>query len=104
MLEDLVGGLFEGIGWGVGGVAVAAAVFVGGPRAKPMVKTAIKGYLTATHRVRAAAAEASESLQDLYAEAKHEYESQLRHDGVSGTGSTASGPVNINIEHADESA
>jgi|SRR5579883_1837315 hypothetical protein len=78
MLEDLVDGVSESLGLGVGLVAVAAAVLVGGRLMKPLAKGAIKGYLTVTHGMREAVAGASESVQDLYAEAKHEYESQGR--------------------------
>lgn len=104
MLEEIVGGLVESIGWGVGGVVIVGALLVGGPRAKPLAKGAIKGYLTATRRVREAAAEASESLQDIYAEAKHEYESQLRDEHVPAAEAEASGPVNIPIEHGADTA
>lgn len=87
MLEDIVDGFFDSIGWGVGGAVVAAAVLIGGPRAKPLAKGAIKGYFSATQRVREALAEASESMQDIYAEAKHEYQSQLRTEPApAGTG------------------
>jgi hypothetical protein len=102
MLEDIVGGLFESIGWGVGGAVVAAALIVGGPRAKPIAKGAIKGYLSATHRIRESAAEASETLQDIYAEAKHEYESQLRSPEAPAA-TEEFGPVHIPVEH-DETA
>ena len=77
MFGDVLEGLLESIGWGIGGAVIAATVLVGGPRAKPLAKGAIKGYFAATQRVRELTAEASESFQDLYAEAKHEYESQL---------------------------
>jgi len=50
---------------------------IAGPRAKPLAKQAIKGYFAAAHKVREAAAEAVEQAQDLYAEAKYEYQSQL---------------------------
>ncbi len=85
-LDDLVEGVLGGTSWGVGVAAVAVVAMVGGPRAKPLAKQAIKGYLAATERVREMAAEATEQLQDLYAEAKYEYESQLQEsesaDGV----------------------
>ena len=100
MFGDLVEGFFESIGWGIGGAAVAAAVIVGGPRAKPLAKGAIKGYLTATQRVRELTAEASESFQDLYAEAKHEYESQLR--GEQAPEAEASDSERIRVEIGEE--
>jgi hypothetical protein len=104
MLEDIVGSLFEGVGWGIGGAAVATALLIGGPRAKPLMKSAIKGYLSATSRIRSTAAEATETFQDLYAEAKHEYESQLRHEGETAAASQERGPVHIPIEQVDEPA
>lgn len=78
MFGELLEGFLESIGWGIGGAAVATAVLVGGPRAKPLAKNVVKGYLSATNRLRELTAEASETFQDIYAEAKHEYESQLR--------------------------
>jgi hypothetical protein len=77
-IDDLVEGVLGGTSWGVGIAAFAVVAMVGGPRAKPLAKQAIKGYLAATERVREMAAEATEQLQDLYAEAKYEYESQLQ--------------------------
>lgn len=74
-LDDLVEGVFGGVGWGVGLAAVAVAALVGGSRAKPLAKQAVKGYLAASQRVREWSAEATEQLQDIYAEAKYEYES-----------------------------
>lgn len=102
MLQDVVEGFFESIGWGLGGAVVAGAVILGGPRAKPLAKRAIKGYLLATRRLRAAAAEAAESFQDLYAEAKHEYESQLRGEAASDGKPEASAAQSIRIERGDE--
>ena len=80
-IDDIVEGVLGGTSWGVGAIAIAAVAVVGAPRAKPLAKQAIKGYLAATERVREMAAEATEQIQDLYAEAKYEYESQL--DGES---------------------
>ena len=72
MIEELLGELTGGLGWGIGGAAAAAVLILGGNRAKPIAKSAIKGYLSATQRVREAAAGATGSLQDLYEEAKSE--------------------------------
>ena len=47
-LNDVVDGIFGGSPWGLGLVAVAAAVAVAGPRAKPVAKGAIKSYLATT--------------------------------------------------------
>ena len=69
---ELVGG---GVGWVVGiGITLGAASLFS-PATKPVAKKVIKGYLTAADRVRVLAAEAGENIQDLYAEAKMEYES-----------------------------
>lgn len=84
MFGDLVEGIVESVGWGIGGAAVVVVALVGGSRAKPLAKQVIKGYLAATERVRALTAEASESLQDVYAEAKHEYESQVQGEAARG--------------------
>jgi len=77
-LDDILDGVFgsSALG-GLGVTALAVAAVVGAPRAKPLAKQAIKGYLTATQRVREWTAESSEKLQDLYAEAKYEFETGL---------------------------
>ncbi len=76
-IDDVVEGVLGGTSWGVGLIAVAAVAAVGAPRAKPLTKQAIKGYLAVTERAREMMAEAGEQLQDIYAEARHEYESEL---------------------------
>jgi hypothetical protein len=53
------------------GVALGAGVLIGRGM-RPVSKTAIRGVLSASDRVRAYAAEAGESLEDLYHEAKAE--------------------------------
>ena len=68
------------------------------------MKSAIKGYLSATHRFRTAAAEASETFQDLYAEAKHEYESQLHSEGQPSGESEPARSSHIPIENVDAPA
>ncbi len=88
-LDEVVDGIFGGSPWGLGLVAAAAVVAVAGPRAKPLAKGAIKGYLAATDRAREWVAEASEQMQDLYAEAKHEYESELSADAEAASGEAA---------------
>lgn len=77
-LDDILDGVFgsSALG-GLGVTALAVAAVVGAPRAKPLAKQAIKGYLTATQRVREWTAESTEKLQDLYAEAKYEFETGL---------------------------
>jgi hypothetical protein len=72
-IDDVV----EGAAFGIGAVAVGAMAIFGGPKAKPYAKRAMKGYMTVAHRAQEAAAEAAERVQDLYHEARHEYESEL---------------------------
>jgi hypothetical protein len=72
-VEDLFEG---GGGWGVGTVALlAGAAVLLSTRGRPLLKGAIVGYFAATERVRELAAEAGEQLQDLYEEARAEFES-----------------------------
>lgn len=68
----------EGAAIGVGALAVGAVALIGAPRAKPLAKQAIKGYLAVTERARGALAEAGERVQDIYAEAKVEYDSEAQ--------------------------
>jgi hypothetical protein len=83
-IDDVV----EGAAFGIGAVAVGAMAVFGGPRAKPYAKRAMKGYLTVAHRAQEAAAEAAERVQDLYHEARHEYESELNGSGADTTPAT----------------
>jgi hypothetical protein len=76
-VDDLVEGAVGGALWGVALVAGGAAAAFACPRAKPLAKRAIVGYLALTERTRTAVAEAVEQAQDLYAEAKYEYQSHL---------------------------
>ena len=78
-LDDLAEGI---IGGPLALAAAAVVVVLGAPRAKPLAKQAIKGYLAGTQRAREWAAEATEQWQDLVAEAKYEYESELRAEDV----------------------
>ena len=78
-LDELAEGVL-GPAWGLPVAAVAAVAVIAGPRAKPLAKGAIKGYFAMTQRAREWVAETGEQLQDLYAEAKYEYESGLRHE------------------------
>ena len=51
-LDELVDGVFGGSPLGIGLLAVGAVVAVAGPKAKPLAKGAIKGYLATTERAR----------------------------------------------------
>ncbi len=66
--SEVWNGMRRGAGWafGVGAVVTAASVLSDGGR------TTIKSMMKATMRGRGMAAEVSEQLQDLYAEAAHE--------------------------------
>ena len=77
MLGEFVESVFGGTPVGVGLAAVAVVAVVAAPRAKPLLKKAIIGYLAATERVREVVAEASEQVQDIYAEARYEFEAGL---------------------------
>ncbi len=72
MFDDL----FEAVGGSAGrivglGLALGAGVLIGRGM-RPVAKTAIRGFLAASDRVREYTAEAGESLEDLYHEAKSE--------------------------------
>jgi hypothetical protein len=73
-IDDIVEGVVGSSTGVVGVAAVAAVALIGGPRLKPLAKGAIVGYLAASHKVREWVAESTESVQDLYAEAKYEFE------------------------------
>ncbi len=79
-LGDLLEG---GGGWGIGLGLVAGAAIVLSRRGRPLVKGALVGYLSAQERVREFAAETVEQIQDLYEEARAEYqEGRSTEDGI----------------------
>jgi hypothetical protein len=63
--------------WALAVAGIAGVAIIGGRRAKPLARTAIKGYLGGRAWARERFAEATERVQDLYAEAKYEYQSEL---------------------------
>jgi hypothetical protein len=71
MFEGMLGRLVNGALWGVG-AGVAMSLVRGGPGMRPVAKALIKAYVAATDRVQEMTAEARESLDDLYAEARAE--------------------------------
>ncbi|HET6386194.1 MAG TPA: DUF5132 domain-containing protein [Armatimonadota bacterium] len=73
-MEEILEVIGGSAGWiiGVGITLGLASTLTGG--AKPLAKKAIKGYLSASERLRVTAAEWGENLQDLYAEARMEYD------------------------------
>lgn len=73
-LEMLVGGTAAGAGFVLG----VGAALAGAQRGRPLLKQAMKSYLVATDRAREVAAEMGETLEDLYAEARAEYEAESR--------------------------
>src|SRR3954466_14958466 len=73
-LSDLLEG-GGGLGLGVGLVAGAAIVLAKSGR--PVLKGALVGYFALSDRVKTLAAETREQLQDLYEEARTEYQDTL---------------------------
>lgn len=76
MFDDLL----EGVGGTTGrliaiGLAIGAGLLLG-RGLRPVAKGMIRGYLTVADRVKEMVAETGESLQDIYAEAKAEYEQE----------------------------
>ena len=81
-IPEAFGGGAAGRLLGIG--ALVALGFVLGRGLRPAAKAAIRGFLSARDRIREFAAEADETLQDLYAEARWEHE-------ASGAGRPAAG-------------
>ena len=69
----------SGMGWPLG-IGLLVAAVSAGPRlvkvGKPAIKGAIRGYLVLQSKSKEMFAETSERLQDLYAEAKYEFDHQ----------------------------
>lgn len=70
----------KGLGWPIG-IGLIVAAFSAAPAvvkaARPVAKKAIKGYLALQAKAKESTAEVGERMQDLYAEAKHEYEQEV---------------------------
>lgn len=79
MLEEMIGRLVSGALWGAGASVVLSATRQGGDGLRPLARTLMKGYVAAADRVGEAVAEARESLNDLYEEARAERERE-RHE------------------------
>jgi hypothetical protein len=73
--------LLEGNGaWGLGVGLLAGAAIVFGKQGRPIAKGALVGYFTLADRVRSLAAETTEQVQDLLAEARAEYADRVSAD------------------------
>lgn len=70
MLDDVIE-VASG-GWGIGAALVVGVGLLAVRGGRPLAKSAIRGYLTATDTVRGWTANAVEQAQDLYAESKAE--------------------------------
>jgi hypothetical protein len=78
MMEEVGERAGIGAGWMVG-IGIAAVALLGPSLVRvmrPATKQAMKGYMAARDRAREAVAETSERMQDLYEEAKHEYDTE----------------------------
>lgn len=76
-LSDLIEG---NSGWGLGVGLLAGAAIVLGKQGRPIVKGALVGYFTLSDRLRELAAETTEQVQDLVAEARAEYQERTSAD------------------------
>ena len=73
--------LLEGNGgWGLGVGLLAGAAVLLSKQGRPIAKGALVGYFTFSDRLRTLAAETSEQVQDLVAEAKAEYAERVSAD------------------------
>jgi glycine cleavage system pyridoxal-binding protein P len=76
MLEDAFGRLVAGALWGAGATVVLSLSRGGNDGLRPIAKTIVKGAMVAADRLGEMTAEARESLNDLYAEARAEREQE----------------------------
>jgi hypothetical protein len=70
MLDDVVE-VATG-GWGIGAALVVGVGLLAARGGRPLAKSVIRGYLTASDSIRGWTASAVEQAQDLYAESKAE--------------------------------
>ncbi len=77
-MEELLDAVTDGAIWGIGfGLAATAVRSLGG--ARPIVKGAVRGAVSAGSWLKDAGSESRETLQDLYHEAKAEREASAVH-------------------------
>ncbi len=74
MTETLLGGVAAGAGFVLG----AAGILVGAQKLRPVARQAIKSYIVVSSRAREATAELAETVEDLYAEARAEFDAESR--------------------------
>ncbi len=86
-------GIPLGIGLLVAAVSVGPKLIKSG---RPLMKRAIKGYLVVQEKTREMLAETSERMQDLYAEAKHEFDEEAQ--------MVKAGEVSTQEQHEEPSA
>jgi len=88
MFEGMLGRLVGGAIWGVGaGLALTLTRGVRGQTEsglRPVAKSLMVAYVATAERVREATAEAREIVEDLYAEAKAERQTESTHNGKAG--------------------
>lgn len=70
MLDDAIEAVSGG--WGIGAAVVLGVGLLAVRGGRPLAKSAIRGYLSASETIRGWTANAVEHAQDLYAESKAE--------------------------------
>ena len=73
-LDDVGTGFLGGGAWGLGLALVAGVGLLAWKGGRPLAKRAITGALVLSQRAQELAAETTEQLQDLYAEARSEFD------------------------------
>src|SRR4051794_36094172 len=71
MFEDLLGRLVSGAIWGAG-AGLVTGTLRGGTGMRPVARAFMRAYVMASDKVQEVTAEARESVEDIYAEAKAE--------------------------------
>jgi hypothetical protein len=71
-LDDIFDSFVGGTAWGLGVATAAAAAILIGRGGRPLVKNVVKGLIVLGEQARELTAEATEQLQDIYAEASAE--------------------------------
>jgi hypothetical protein len=79
-IDDVVDNVVGGTTWGLGVAMVAGAALLVGKGGRPLAKQAIKATLILGNRVRELTAEATEQIEDIYAEARAELDEVLARD------------------------
>ncbi len=102
MLGGVIGRLASGAVWGLGAAAALSLAGSGTADLRPVAKRVLKVCVVAADRVQEIAAEARESLEDLYAEVRFEQEQAARNSVAPADAPAPDQPVRLELDYREK--